>query len=154
MLSVAVGQNGVTAFTRGIKMYADIPALIVSLFVGTLCYGIVITGYIASCISCVGGTALWTLPTTRCISWYWLSSSTGAISVTGEAAAPQGHATVVGAVLAEGHVTTNACFCIANTHISAFVLLRVAYFGLWFLLLADNLMGIIGIITVRNVKVD
>ena len=75
-------------------------------------------------------------------------------AVLGDALAPRDHAAVVGAVFAEGHVTTNACLFFANTHISAFVLLRVAYFGLWFLLLAANLMGIIRIITMRNIAVD
>ena len=120
-------------------MCADIPAHKVSIFVGTLCWGIVTTGYIASWISCVEGTALRTLSTTRRRSWQWLSSSTDAISasvaVLGLAAAPRAHAAVVGAVLAEGHVTTNACLFFANTHISAFVLFWVAYFGNLFPLL-------------------
>ena len=40
-------------------------------------------------------------------------------AVLGDALAPRDHAAVVGAVFAEGHVTTNACLCFANTHISA-----------------------------------
>ena len=138
MLSVAVGQDGAATFTRGITMCADIPAHKVSLFVGTL-WGIVITGYVASWISCVGGTAIRTLSNTRRRSWQWLSSSTDAISVTGVAGASRGHAAVVWAVLAEGHVTTNTRICFANTHISADVLLGVAYFGILFSLLATDL---------------
>ena len=127
-------------------MCADIPAHKVSIFVGTLCWGIVTTGYIASWISCDEGTALRTLPITGCRSWQWLSSSTDAISasvaVLGLAAAPRAHAAVVGAVLAEGHVTTNACIVFANTHISAFVLLGVTYFGNLFLLLYTRIIAV------------
>ena len=152
MPSVEVGQDGAATFTRGITMCANIPAQIVGLFVGTLCYCIVITGYVACCISCVGGTAIRTLSNTRRRSWQWLSSSTDAISasvaVLGAAAAPRAHAAVVGTVLAEGHVPTNASQCFAKTQISAFVLYWVAYFDNLFLLLDTR------IIAAQNVTVD